>query len=114
MSNEGRNQMSGLLTLRRNSLCAHIRGWAGSKQFYSNSKTVLSGIQMTNAITVGAFIRRQEILHWNSDCVLTIDDLFIAVLRLLIPSNETFPNSSIPKLAVKQKKLRITKEETED
>lgn len=55
--------------------------------------------------------RLHEISHWSGDGVDTIDDLFIAVLRFLVPSNETFPNFSIPKLAVKQTKLRITKRE---
>lgn len=50
----------------------------------------------------GCFYRHFEIFHWSSHHVVTIDDLFMAVLRLLVASDDTFPNSSIPKLAVKQ------------
>lgn len=62
----------------------------------------------------GCFYRHLEIFHWSSHHVVTTDDLFMAVLRLLVASDETFPNSSIPKLAVKQNKLRITEEQIDD
>lgn len=72
--------MSSLLTHRRNLLSAHVRGSAGSKQFYSNSETVLSGAQIKNAIPVDAFISTMR-SYWSSDCIVTIHDLFIVVLR---------------------------------
>lgn len=77
-------RLSSLLTHRSNLLWAHGRGEAGSKQFCSNSKTVLRGVQMKNAITVGVFIGTMAYYTGSCDCIVNIHDLFIAILRLLV------------------------------
>ena len=37
----------------------------------------------------GCFYSQLEIFDWSSDYLVTIDDLFMTVLRLLVPSKET-------------------------
>lgn len=59
-------------------MCTYKRE-GSSKQFYSNSKTVLSAAQMKNAVTVGAFIGTMR----NYTGAVIVLSLFITCLLLL-------------------------------
>ena len=55
----------------------------------SNGKNSIEGDTKEKGNNRGCFYSQLEIFDWSSDYLVTIDDLFMTVLRLLVPSKET-------------------------